>query len=176
MPNQLFERIFQKIFFHVIQYPRNSPQKNFHRKIPKKNHIKYAPLGGLWGKKSRDTKFFSIVAFLTLTGPGQNRWSKTSRDHRTVFAPFAVRKIWTVRTKLGRSCGWKQTILILTSGKRSFYNDYYKWTQTIPTNVFWLDRIRSWAKADDPNQIFWDESRRSFFSSLCLKTDGPNLW
>ena len=43
MPNQLFERIFQKIFFHVIQYPRNSPQKNFHRKIPKKNHIKYAP-------------------------------------------------------------------------------------------------------------------------------------
>ena len=43
MPNQLFERIFQKFFFHVIQYPRNSPQKNFHRKIPKKNHIKYTP-------------------------------------------------------------------------------------------------------------------------------------
>ena len=44
MPSQLFEGIFQKKFFHVIQYPRNSPQKNFHRKIPWKNHIKYAPL------------------------------------------------------------------------------------------------------------------------------------
>ena len=43
MPNQLFERIFQN-FFHVIQYPRNSPQKFFHRKIPKKNHSKYALL------------------------------------------------------------------------------------------------------------------------------------
>ena len=27
MPNQLFERFFQKNFYHVIQYPKNSPQK-----------------------------------------------------------------------------------------------------------------------------------------------------
>ena len=36
MPTQLFERIFQTNFFHVIQYPRNSPQKIFTEKLRKK--------------------------------------------------------------------------------------------------------------------------------------------
>ena len=63
-------------------------------------------------------------------------------------------------SKKGRSCGWNQTMLVLTSSRRSFYNDFYKLTQTIPTNVFWFERIRSWAEADDPDQIIWDVKQK----------------
>ena len=63
-------------------------------------------------------------------------------------------------SKKGRSCGWNQTMLVLTSSRRSFYNDFYKLTQTIPTNVFWFERIRSWAEAHDPDQVIWDVKQK----------------
>ena len=72
-------------------------------------------------------------------------------------------------SKSGRFCGWKQTILVFTSSKQSFYSDFDKWTQMIPTNVFWFEKIRSWAKVDDLDQIFWDKSRRSFFQFYVSK-------